>query len=988
MIELEYLESSGTQWIETNIIPDYRKRLEIEFQYTNTNSSADDRVFTNEPFVTGVQGTDLWVSFGRSAGVYRFIYSTLTNTQANLKAIETTKHIAIYDDEFKLDSWIYVSGLSQVGTYPINLFGTDYAGYSYTNLSTGLRIFNVKQYDTDGSTLLYNLIPVRDDNNTACFYDTVNKQYYYNSGTGSFVEGPAVGKYTELEYIEGTGTQYINTNYIPMDSWIDMVFQGTANTSNSCIFGSAYNTYHLTWYDNRFYYGANAYTERNALGSYIITDKLHIIYNKNNQLVINDQVLDNNLGLTRDQYTQCGILHRTNESSAIIAAGKIYSFKMYSMATGKLLLDLIPVKDENNVVCMYDLISDTFYRNAGTGNFTAGPEVSKKLTNNLNYIKEIKNLNLVPANIKKDIEILDVTGTCESNIDEAYTPVEYIKATGCQCINTDMHATCHISYNVEYLKYVVTNAWSTIIGARNGVGSSNTYGIFTGISDPGNDSNFYYCKGNSSNHSSRNVLASNFFNKKVTASCMDTRLMITSNSGAFFVDYTWQEFGEIIPYYLMALNDLTLSQIPAEPAYVKLFKCNLYNYDQLLREMIPAKDKNSVPCLYDKYEKKFYYNYNANSAPFVIPVIDINDYTEIDYLESTGAQCIATDILLDYRKRLEVDFQYTSMNSTADDRVFCTVESNPYTIFGRFQGNFRFVYGNAVEVTCGASDTNRHTATYDSNFKLDNTTYASGLSQVYSEGSRMLKLFSNISGVNRIYPANNLRIYEVKQYDTDGQTLLHDLKPMKDENGIACLVDVITNESYYAGDFVIDASESEYTELEYIESTGTQYINTGVIPSHHSIEIKFQYTANIDNSVLFGVDAGYSMTWYNNKWYWGSNGNYAYGGDTYLCTNLNTMIYNQDSKLIINNNIVDNSISADSTGILYILNRPLAMDIYTHYASAKIFYFKVYDNTNNTLVRDFIPVKDENGRVCLYDQVNEQFYYNNGTGEFIGGAEV
>ena len=35
---------------------------------------------------------------------------------------------------------------------------------------------------------------------------------------------------------------------------------------------------------------------------------------------------------------------------------------------------LIPVKDENDVVCMYDKISDTYFRNAGTGDFIAGPE--------------------------------------------------------------------------------------------------------------------------------------------------------------------------------------------------------------------------------------------------------------------------------------------------------------------------------------------------------------------------------------------------------------------------------------------------------------------------------------------------------------------------------------------------------------------------------------------------------------------------------------
>ena len=57
----------------------------------------------------------------------------------------------------------------------------------------------------------------------------------------------------------------------------------------------------------------------------------------------------------------------------LTAKAKIYYLKMYE--SNSLVLDLIPVKDKNDVVCMYDKVSDTFFYNQGTGNFIAGPEV-------------------------------------------------------------------------------------------------------------------------------------------------------------------------------------------------------------------------------------------------------------------------------------------------------------------------------------------------------------------------------------------------------------------------------------------------------------------------------------------------------------------------------------------------------------------------------------------------------------------------------------
>ena len=52
----------------------------------------------------------------------------------------------------------------------------------------------------------------------------------------------------------------------------------------------------------------------------------------------------------------------------------------------------------------------------------------------------------------------------------------------------------------------------------------------------------------------------------------------------------------------------------------------------------------------------------------------------------------------------------------------------------------------------------------------------------------------------------------------------------------------------------------------------------------------------------------------------------------------------------------------------------------------KIYNAKIY--YNNELLHDFIPVLDYTSIPCMYDKVTEQFFYNQGTGQFAAGPEL
>lgn len=55
------------------------------------------------------------------------------------------------------------------------------------------------------------------------------------------------------------------------------------------------------------------------------------------------------------------------------------------------------------------------------------------------------------------------------------------------------------------------------------------------------------------------------------------------------------------------------------------------------------------------------------------------------------------------------------------------------------------------------------------------------------------------------------------------------------------------------------------------------------------------------------------------------------------------------------------------------------------FSKCRIYNCKIWDS--DSLIRDYIPVLDKSGAPCLYDKVEEKFYYNQGEGEFLYGDE-
>lgn len=180
----------------------------------------------------------------------------------------------------------------------------------------------------------------------------------------------------------------------------------------------------------------------------------------------------------------------------------------------------------------------------------------------------------------------------------------------------------------------------------------------------------------------------------------------------------------------------------------------------------------------------------------------------------------------------------------------------------------------------------------------------------------------------------------------------------------------------------------EYQEIKYIESTGTQYIDTGLVPSvNHSFSIKFS-VGYLGNCVAFGSRTSGNYASSLNQIYLNVTNNNEIKLFNIFGTNDLVLNDNVEANTIFTyKNIQNNNFQLSSPSQPYYIFTLNNMGSPSTISNIKMYYFKIYDN--NILVRDFVPCYRKSDNVIgLYDKVNSVFYTNAGTGTFLKGNDV
>ena len=432
-------------------------------------------------------------------------------------------------------------------------------------------------------------------------------------------------------------------------------------------------------------------------------------------------------------------------------------------------------------------------------------------------------------------------------------------------------------------------------------------------------------------------------------------------------------------------------------------------------ELVPCMYKPSsykYAALYDLVNKTIYYiatdstvTRKRNSLRLG-PIADLYDegYEQLRFIEGTGTQYIDTGVKANSNVDMEAEIAITNHG--------WHVDGTPDV--GGFMGN----------VICGDSGGNRRSLRlYTENniyFYNANTGWPSvypKLSTVMERNKYQIKgneFFMNdvlqISTTSGTWTdaTNNMELLNGGEYPVKGRLysskvwvdnhLERDFVPAKRlSDGELGMYDLVYHQFYTnagTGEFLEPIPEmdirlpKEYQEVEYIESTGEQWIDIGVKPTiSQEYSIKFSMSDISGNYVVFGSRGSGSWDTSQNQIYFNLNketiirllnranvNNYIIEGVT-----VNKIIEEEDFQC------PNVSLSSGTRNFyLFCLNNVGSPAVPS---KNKLYYFKIKDN--DILVRDLVPCYRKSDNVVgMYDLVGNKFYTNDGTGTFIKGNDV
>ena len=383
-------------------------------------------------------------------------------------------------------------------------------------------------------------------------------------------------------------------------------------------------------------------------------------------------------------------------------------------------------------------------------------------------------------------------------------------------------------------------------------------------------------------------------------------------------------------------------------------------------------------------------------------------FIRAEYLESTGTQYLSLPITTKAGDSvvLETECKFNDTIVQADGK-----NGNPYFFFGINNGKW----------WCGAGSYSTSSIAADKNWHQIKLIHSETESGLFIDGNKILSQTYNSSGVllNGYISIFNetVRNYFCKNSKKNwrlyvNDELVYDLIPCIDDNGIGCMYDLVTKQSFYnkgTGSFdakifipedkkigVIGKLPEGFTKLNCLVANGKQWIDTGYVPTNETgYYLEGQgYATDTTARNYFGMrettiseenDQIYIGATPNVNWAWMTNG-----------TLTNTAAYlRQETK--ISHNFLNDRVSKATINetdftydlpelnfipskTVYLFGSNVAGENTANLLMGRIDTFKISEK--DKIVRHFIPCLDADNIPCMYELCTGWVHYNRGNLQF------
>ena len=382
----------------------------------------------------------------------------------------------------------------------------------------------------------------------------------------------------------------------------------------------------------------------------------------------------------------------------------------------------------------------------------------------------------------------------------------------------------------------------------------------------------------------------------------------------------------------------------------------------------------------------------------------VSGYNQLYYLESSGSQFITLGFKATQNTRVVCRFQIPESYQIGSDVNYIIGNGGSVRLAFTSSSNGKFMayYGAGSSYVIQPADYNIHEIEINKNKVYFDGTLVKEFDPEEYTASYNFYLFGNRNS-STAYGYGDVRIFSFQVYEndvlfmdvipverkSDGKTGAFDKKnlvfyPVNQENNLI-LGDMITLEASY--DLAKKSYDSDpYEPVEYIESHGTEYIDTGILLNNNSrVVCDFSMEDYTSRQYIFGgrytsSSNAFAFTAYTGTW---CGVGYYSTYDAYLPIDLHTVhridlnknVATLDGTVI--NTAEERTFTAGNTMMLFGIKATTSNMV----GHSRIYRCTVYNN--GVLLADFVPVRRKSdGVLGMYDTVGVRFLTNSGTGEF------
>jgi len=432
-------------------------------------------------------------------------------------------------------------------------------------------------------------------------------------------------------------------------------------------------------------------------------------------------------------------------------------------------------------------------------------------------------------------------------------------------------------------------------------------------------------------------------------------------------------------------------------AGITIYQCEITNSDKHLK-FVPYITRSNKVAMYDVINQEWHYNKGnvdliAGRQVKEVEYIDIPTETYFNTLFKPNTTTTTIRTRLTPLALSNGAWIFGSRNSTTIDNSTCCL----YQLAAGYRLDWANGYQNGKTYTCDIVPALNEPITLEMTrdyAKLNDSVFTFTEGNSIDINYQFLIGKANCGGKLDVSGDASFRLNFVELLNTATREDYRYFIPAKDENNVGFLFDKVTHTIFdpIGGDISGYGKEIHY--VDYIESTGTQYIDTGIkMNANMGLEILIKQTGtqtgksryfygNYDSNnvemYMLAVRSGNSkyILSINNKYVECLNG---YDGNFHTHKVLNKEYFIDGASY---GTITVNDFTAENTSYLFqIRNMAFGWDTWQIKNA-------IITDENGVMVRNFVPSMDETLEGMMLDKVWHNLYLNGGTGEFVTNNQI